>query len=109
MRLHINGPAWVIWAVWALLLLMTILFLLGKGSGLIAGFNTMSDAEKEQYDKKKLCQVMGKGFLVIDFLIPILIFGETILPSWTVYAFLVIVLMDIAYMIYASNVKCKKI
>lgn len=46
--------------------------------------------------------------LVIDCLIPILILGENILPAWSVYITLGIVLIDIAYMIYASNVKCKK-
>ena len=108
MKLHTNGPEWVCWTVWALMLFMTILFLFVKGSCLIAGFNTMSDAQKELFDKKKLCRVIGKGFLVIDCLIPILILGENILPAWSVYISLGIVLIDIAYMIYASNVKCKK-
>lgn len=108
MKLHMNGPAWVAWTVWAFMLLITILFLCGKGSGLIAGFNTMSDNEKELFDKKKLCHVMGKGFLVLDCLIPILLLGENVFPAWTAYVFLGIVLIDIAYMVYASNVKCKK-
>ena len=35
-------------------------FLTGKGSFLIAGYNTASKAEKEKIDEKKLCRYMGK-------------------------------------------------
>lgn len=37
-----------------------ILFFKGKGSFLIAGYNTASKAEKENIDEKKLCKYMGK-------------------------------------------------
>lgn len=40
--------------------LLGILFSLGKGAGLIAGFNTSSAAEKAKFDKIKLCKFMGK-------------------------------------------------
>ncbi|MBM7713046.1 Zn-dependent membrane protease YugP [Bacillus thermophilus] len=32
----------------------------GKGAFLIAGYNTMSDSEKAQYDEVALCKFMGK-------------------------------------------------
>ena len=44
----------------ALFILLGIVFSCGKGAGLIAGYNTSSDAEKAKYDEKKLCKVMGK-------------------------------------------------
>ncbi len=43
----------------ALFVLLGILFALGKGENLIAGYNTLSAREKEKYDKKKLCRTMS--------------------------------------------------
>ena len=42
-----------------------IFLLMGKGSFLIAGYNTASKSEKERYDEKKLCRVMGTGLMLI--------------------------------------------
>jgi len=40
-------------------LILGILFRKGKGSFLIAGYNTASKAEKEEIDEKKLCRYVG--------------------------------------------------
>lgn len=53
---------WILVFVFALL---SIVFLMGKGGFLIAGYNTASEEEKAQYDEKKLCRVMGIGMTVI--------------------------------------------
>ena len=39
--------------------LLGIAFFCGKGSSLIAGYNTASPEKKEQYDEKALCRAMG--------------------------------------------------
>lgn len=39
-----------------LFIVMGIALFCGKGSWLIAGYNTMSPQEKEKYDEKKLCK-----------------------------------------------------
>lgn len=39
-----------------LFLVMGIVLFCGKGSRLIAGYNTMSPQEKKKYDEKKLCK-----------------------------------------------------
>ncbi len=44
----------------ATLLLLGIMFACGKGTGLIAGYNTASAEEKAKYDKNKLCRVMSR-------------------------------------------------
>ena len=44
----------------ALLAGLGALFSSGKGAFLIAGYNTMSRAKKETYDRKALCRFMGK-------------------------------------------------
>ena len=44
----------------ALLVLAASSFLLcRKGAWLVAGYNTLSQAEKKKYDKKKVCRAAG--------------------------------------------------
>ena len=43
----------------AMFITLSVLFFMGKGKNLIAGYNTMSKEEKEKYDEKKLCKSMG--------------------------------------------------
>ncbi len=50
-----------------LLLVLSIVLLCGRGSMLIAGYNTASAEEKRQYNTKKLCRSMGLTLLVITF------------------------------------------
>lgn len=47
------------------LVVLSIIFLCGKGSFLIAGFNTKSKAEKEKYNEKALCRFVGLLLLFI--------------------------------------------
>ena len=42
-----------------LFIILGIVFFCGKGSFLIAGYNTASPKEKERYDEKALCRAMG--------------------------------------------------
>ncbi len=42
-----------------LFVLLGVIFALGKGADLIAGYNTASAEEKEKYDVKKLCKTMS--------------------------------------------------
>ncbi|MDD3520173.1 MAG: DUF3784 domain-containing protein [Actinomycetota bacterium] len=42
-----------------LFLILSIVLFCGKGQWLIAGFNTMSEQEKKQYDTKKLCRAVS--------------------------------------------------
>ena len=40
-------------------------FFCGKGSSLIAGYNTASSEEKKQIDEKELCRAMGSLMFVL--------------------------------------------
>lgn len=51
---------WVEVIVLILFLLLGILFSMGKGVSLIAGFHTMPKQKQEKYDKVRLCKFMGK-------------------------------------------------
>jgi len=60
---------WIVIGIIALPIFIMAIFLLnGKGSFLIAGFNTMSEEQKATYDKKALCKAVGRLLLVITVL-----------------------------------------
>ena len=48
-----------------LFLVLSIFLFMGKGSWLIAGYNTLSEEDKKKYDKKKLCRITGLICLVV--------------------------------------------
>lgn len=52
--------------LFGLFLFLGILMSMGKGSFLIAGFNTMTKDEKDKYDKVALCKFMGKMMFVFS-------------------------------------------
>lgn len=92
----------------ALLIIPAILLLQGKGSFLIAGYNTASPAQKSMYDEKKLCRVTGGGVLICGILILLLaILGENP-PSWFPTVFTIAILLDVIAMLVLISTKCKK-
>ena len=46
-------------------LILSIVFFMGKGSFLIAGYNTSSKKVKARYDEKKICLFVGIAMLII--------------------------------------------
>ena len=48
-----------------LFVILGIVFLCGKGSFLIAGYNTMSPQEKATWDEKALCKTIGVLMLIV--------------------------------------------
>ena len=103
-----NGPEWSLWVVMVLLAVFSIVLLSGHGVNLIAGYNTASEEEKEQYDAKKLCRVIGVGMLVITVMIMIMALWEDVLPAAFAYIFLGVVITDCVVMIILANTICKK-
>src|SRR5699024_1510257 len=78
----------------------------GKGSFLIAGFNTMSLEEKEQYDVIALCKFMGKMMFALSFSVILLLFSEIYEIKWLFYIVLILFLVIVAFMliyIYTRN------
>lgn len=55
-----------------LFLVLSIFFFMGKGSFLIAGYNTLSEEDKKKYDKQKLCKITGLICLGVAVLLGIL-------------------------------------
>lgn len=73
-----------LWIVPALLLVLAIIFLLGKGAFLIAGYNTSSKQEKEKYDTKSLCRFMGKVCLVLAAMFSLTVIGTLYAVPWMI-------------------------
>lgn len=59
-----------------LFILLGIILSMGKGSFLIAGFNTMTKEEKEKYDAVSLCKFMGKAMFSFAFCIILFLLSE---------------------------------
>ncbi len=74
-----------------LLIPLAIMFLMGKGASLIAGYNTMSQDKQQQYDEKKLCQGMGMFLLVLSGLLIVFYVIEQSGSDWALYMLLVLV------------------
>ena len=62
-----TGPDWLLSVVIAVFAVLSVLFLLGKGSWLIAGYNTASEKEKQQYNKRRLCRCRFEGGLTHEY------------------------------------------
>ncbi|MDO5291459.1 MAG: DUF3784 domain-containing protein [bacterium] len=100
-----------------ILLVITIVLLQGKGSMLIAGYNTSSKEEQEKYDKVKLCKSMGVCMGIVTLLMIILTVLTGFVEAGTIkedtmgpiaMVFTVLIVIDIAVEMYYSNTKCKK-
>lgn len=55
----------IVYVIITIFVVCGIFLLFGKGSWLIAGYNTASKEEKEKIDEKKLCKSMGVMLLMI--------------------------------------------
>lgn len=103
-----NGPDFVIWIVFVLFFILSIVLLFGKGSWLIAGYNTASKEEKSKFDEKKLCRITGAGMAVITVMLGIMGLGEEVLPAAFAYIFVAVTIVDCVVMIVLANTICKK-
>ena len=105
---YMNGPIWILWIVFALFAVLSIVLLTGRGAGLIAGYNTADKKEKEKYDVKKLCRIIGIFMAVIAALILVMCIWNAVLPVTFSYVFVVIAVVGSVVMIVLANTVCKK-
>ncbi|NCB92705.1 MAG: DUF3784 domain-containing protein [Clostridia bacterium] len=97
----------MIWFLVILFLAMTIIFLMGKGSSLIAGYNTMGKG-RERYDEKKLCRVMGMCMGIITICMAVMAWYGDNAPNVLSQVFMVVIILDVAATMILSNTICKK-
>jgi len=96
---------WIIIGIIAVPLLILAIFLLnGRGAFLIAGYNTMSDDKRAEYDEKALCKAVGWLLLSIvgSFIfIPITIQFEIFWLLWLSIG--LVTVLPFAFVIYANT------
>ena len=103
-----NGPLWILWPMVGIFAILSIVLLTGHGSGLIAGYNTASQAEKDRYDEKKLCRVIGSGMLFITALIAVMaLWGDTF-PGYFHWILSGLIVADVIVLEVLANTICKK-
>ncbi|MHB8127318.1 MAG: DUF3784 domain-containing protein [Desulfitobacteriaceae bacterium] len=86
-----------------LMIVLSIILLSGRGSWLIAGYNTMSKEQQNKYDKKKLTMATGIMLLITSIAMLALVFSliNTII-------FLIIVFVSVIMIIIYTNKYCLK-
>lgn len=89
---------------------LTIVLLTGRGSFLVAGYNTLSEKEKEGFDKKKVSRQAGWLLLIIDIPIITLNILDYLNKMKDIYAIITLIYIILAVVIYMliSSKKVKK-
>jgi preprotein translocase subunit SecG len=78
------------------LLIIAVFLLFGKGSFLIAGFNTKSANEKAKYDEKALCRFTGLLLIMVVACLVLIQFGIGLELNWLIVAGAVLILAVLA-------------
>ena len=105
MLLAIHGCTALLFAI------LGIVFSCGKGSSLIAGYNTAKPEEKACFDEKALCRVMGGRMFALATCFVVMALSEVfqmIAFLWGGLALLIVVtVVGVTYMNTAKKVKRK--
>ena len=91
----------IVGAVSLLIIIISIILLSGKGSFLIAGYNTMPKEKQEKYDAKKLCRFLGGILLPIGLLTPGL--GIISIISWFVWVYTGVTILLLLFAVIYFN------
>ena len=83
----------IIGGIMLLCIAISVVLLKGKGAWLIAGYNTLSQKEKAQYDSVALCKLIGKYLLSVSMLMPALPIGWIFEISWPIVAYVLYLLI----------------
>ncbi len=88
-----------------LFIVLGIFFINGKGSFLIAGYNTMPPEEKEKYNTVALCKFMGKMMFALSFSMVFWVISEAYEIDWLFYVGLVLFIAIVVFMLVYVNTK----
>jgi hypothetical protein len=88
----------------AFFILLGIIFSLGKGSFLIAGFNTMPKKDQEKYDAVSLCKFIGKVMFIIAFSILLFILSDVLKLKILYYIGIILIWATPIFAIFYVNI-----
>ncbi|KHF41656.1 DUF3784 domain-containing protein [Halalkalibacter okhensis] len=86
-----------------LFIVVGMFFFAGKGSFLIAGFNTLPKEEKEKYDTVALCKFMGKMMFALAFSQIFWILSDLLEIRWLFIIGLVLFLGIVGFILFYVN------
>lgn len=95
---------WILTAVFAVL---SVVLLSGRGSFLIAGYNTADKEEKAKYDEKRLCRVMGAGMAVITAILLLCTLYDFNLPRGLRWIMPIGIFGVVIFLLIAVNTLCR--
>ncbi|WP_163527833.1 DUF3784 domain-containing protein [Halobacillus ihumii] len=84
-------------------LICGIIFSSGKGAFLIAGFNSMSEEEKEKYDEITLSKFMGKVMFALSFSLLFLVLSEALEIRWLLIVGIILFIVIFVFMLIYTN------
>jgi Ca2+/Na+ antiporter len=86
-----------------LFILLGIVLSMGKGSFLIAGFNTMPKEEQDKYDKAALCKFTGKIMFALAFSMVFWVLYQALEIKFLLYIGLVLFFAFIVFLLIYTN------
>ena len=99
----------IIWIMIVIFGVLSIVFFMGKGAFLIAGYNTAKVEDKLKYDEKKLCRVIGVGCLIVTIsLLLAQLFEEMAVYFCSIGILLGVIVMFVGTSFFCNN-KVRKI
>lgn len=98
-----------LWLIGGGMAVISLVLLSGRGSGLIAGYNTASPEKKKRHDEAKLCKTVGAGLAVttVAYLIGLL-FEYRFPHPVLLYAWVALLILPSIAMFILSETVCKK-
>lgn len=86
-----------------LFMILGIILHSGRGSFLIAGYNTMSKEEKDKYDTVALCKFIGKMMFALSFSMVFWVLSEVFEKGWLFTIGLILFIVIIVFMMIHVN------
>ena len=98
----------MLWGMMIIFAILAVILLAGKGSFLIAGYNTASKEKKACYDEKKLCRVVGGCMGIAAVCLGIMAYYEKNMTDGIIFLTTGIIFADIIICLILCNTVCVK-
>lgn len=91
-----------------LFLVLGVVFACGKGTFLIAGYNTLPEEEKARYDARRILRDMSRMMFSCVGCMAVGILGSIVDASWLVVLGIVLTVPVIVFFLIRINRKCRR-
>lgn len=94
---------WFMLGLLVLFLILSVVLYLGKGSALIAGYNTLPKEEQAKYDKVALGKFMGKSMFAISSAVGLWVIASYFMIDWLFYVGTGLIVLIVVFMVAYAN------